>query len=590
MSLELTQSVNCFLEQYIPAKKQQFAGNQVASFIRDRIPSLIYSTNIVDRHKFLIKGGVGQGQWATVPWLCIFNQSITTTVTKGIYIVYLLSSDGNSLYLTFNQGCTDIKNNHTKRETINIMRERANEIINKIDSRGFLSDTNIFLGNGLTELAELYQKGTIFYKEYKKNNIPSEEELREDLSKMIEIYDDYVNNLKTNNNSVNKNTAKTGVEKQMTQEKQNIEQIKKYIAAKGFTYKNNLIENLYLSLKAKPFVILAGTSGTGKSKLAKLFAESIKAEYKLVPVRPDWSDSSDLFGHLDLEGKFIPGAITDFIAKANDDLSKPYILCLDEMNLARVEYYLSDYLSVIETRHVQDGKIITDPVLTKESFGKDTVSFEKYGELSIPENLYIIGTVNMDETTFPFSKKVLDRANTIEFSNVDLTFPDFDPSASEAPLDNIKNDFIKSKNLILKDCLSHKSELDPICAELEKINQILAEANLHVGYRVRDEIIFYISNNLIEQLIDGNKALDNAIMQKILPRIQGSSNAVKGMLFDLFKYCLGNASGIQVEQDSGSESLFSILEKNTATYEESAKKVAFMIRRFEEDGFTSFWL
>ena len=79
-------------------------------------------------------------------------------------------------------------------------------------------------------------------------------------------------------------------------------------------------------------------------------------------------------------------------------------------------------------------------------------------------------------------------------------------------------------------------------------------------------------------------------MQKILPRIQGSSNAVKGMLFDLFKYCLGNASGIQVEQDSGSESLFSILEKNTATYEESAKKVAFMIRRFEEDGFTSFWL
>ena len=376
----------------------------------------------------------------------------------------------------------------------------------------------------------------------------------------------------------------------MSMEKEKIEQIKQYISCEGFTYKNELIENLYLSLKAKPFVILAGTSGTGKSKLAKLFAESIKAEYKLVPVRPDWSDSSDLFGHLDLEGKFIPGAITDFIAKANDDLSKPYILCLDEMNLARVEYYLSDYLSVIETRHVQDGKIITDPVLTKESFGKDTVSFEKYGELSIPENLYIIGTVNMDETTFPFSKKVLDRANTIEFSNVDLTFPDFDPSASEAPLDNIKNDFIKSKYLILKDCLSHKSELDPICAELEKINQILAEANLHVGYRVRDEIIFYISNNLIEQLIDGNKALDNAIMQKILPRIQGSSNAVKGMLFDLFKYCLGNASGIQVEQDSGSESLFSILEKNTATYEESAKKVAFMIRRFEEDGFTSFWL
>lgn len=376
----------------------------------------------------------------------------------------------------------------------------------------------------------------------------------------------------------------------MSENANKISQIIDYIKSKGFTYNDGLIKNIYLSLKAKPFVILAGTSGTGKSKLAKLFAESIKAEYKLVPVRPDWSDSSDLFGHLDLEGKFIPGAITDFIAKANDNLSKPHILCLDEMNLARVEYYLSDYLSVIETRRVEDGKIITDPVLTKESFGKDTTAFEKYGELSLPENLYIIGTVNMDETTFPFSKKVLDRANTIEFSNVDLSFPEFSSTAAVDPLDNINNDFIKSKYLILKDCLDYQSELSFLCEELEKINQILAKANLHVGYRVRDEIVFYTLNNKIEQLIDDDKALDNAIMQKILPRIQGSSNTVKEMLYELFKYCLGDARGIQIEQDSGSESLFNTLESTTATYEESAKKIAFMIRRFEEDGFTSFWL
>lgn len=379
-------------------------------------------------------------------------------------------------------------------------------------------------------------------------------------------------------------------EHEMSLEKEKLTQIKSFITNRGFTYKDNLIENLYLSLKAKPFVILAGTSGTGKSKLAKLFAESIKAEYKLVPVRPDWSDSSDLFGHLDLEGKFIPGAITDFIAKANNNLSKPHILCLDEMNLARVEYYLSDYLSVIETRRVQDGKIVTDPVLTKESFGKDTTAFEKYGELSLPENLYIIGTVNMDETTFPFSKKVLDRANTIEFSNVDLSFPDFSSMESANPLDNINNDFIKSKYLILKDCLDYQSELSSLCEELEKVNQILAKANLHVGYRVRDEIVFYTLNNKIEQLIDDDKALDNAIMQKILPRIQGSSNTVKEMLYELFKYCLGDTRGIQIEQDTGSESLFNILESNIATYEESAKKIAFMIRRFEEDGFSSFWL
>lgn len=379
--------------------------------------------------------------------------------------------------------------------------------------------------------------------------------------------------------------------KQMSLEKQNIEQIKSYISAKGFSYKENQIENLYLSLKSKPFVILAGTSGTGKSKLAKLFAESIDAEYKLVPVRPDWSDSSDLFGHLDLEGNFVPGALTEFISKANSNLNKPHILCLDEMNLARVEYYLSDFLSIIETRHSRDGRIITDSILKKESYGNDkTGAFEKYGELSLPENLYVIGTVNMDETTFPFSKKVLDRANTIEFSNVDLSFPDNFSTSEPYKLKNIENDFLKSKYLILKDCADYKVFLEKVCTNIEKLNQILVKANLHVGYRVRDEIAFYMLNNQNDDLIKENDAFDNSIMQKILPRIQGSSNAVKTMLYDLFKYCIGDNKGIQLDQDSMSDSLFDYLDNNSATYKNSAEKIAFMVRRFEEDGFTSFWL
>lgn len=103
-----------------------------------------------------------------------------------------------------------------------------------------------------------------------------------------------------------------GGEKEMTI-KERVEAIKAYIADKGFNYEGDLIENFYLSLKSKPFVILAGTSGTGKTRLVKLFAEAIGAEMKLVPVRPDWSDSSDLFGHTDLSNHFHPGAIIDFI-------------------------------------------------------------------------------------------------------------------------------------------------------------------------------------------------------------------------------------------------------------------------------------
>jgi len=102
------------------------------------------------------------------------------------------------------------------------------------------------------------------------------------------------------------------------------------------------------------------------------------------------------------------------------NIDKPYFLCLDEMNLARVEYYFSDILSSMETRNIKDDEIITQRLLSRAQFGKDERAYDKYGDVYIPQNLYIIGTVNMDETTFPFSKKVLDRANTIEFNKVDL--------------------------------------------------------------------------------------------------------------------------------------------------------------------------
>lgn len=394
-----------------------------------------------------------------------------------------------------------------------------------------------------------------------------------DLSAALSAYKKY---LYTQNKETSE--AEEGEDEVPISTKEAIHQIRDYIGARGFTYKDELIENFFLSLKSKPFVILAGTSGTGKTRLVKLFAEAIGAEYKLVSVRPDWSDGSDLFGHYDLNGKFIEGPVCECFKLAYEKPNKSVFLCLDEMNLARVEYYLSDFLSVIESREkIADGRIITTPIAQYED--------------GIPDNLYIIGTVNMDETTFPFSKKVLDRANTIEFSYVDL-IPSFDISYVIPEKLQLPNSFLRTEYLVLsRDCIGEQEYVREICAELQKINEILVKANAHVGYRVRDEIVFYMLNNKVEgELLTYDEAFDNEIMQKILPRIQGSSASVKDMLCELFKICAADHE--QKNGDTDSEKMRKILDDTSINcrYRKSAEKLELMIRRFEEDGFTSYWL
>ena len=586
---KLREVIDKFLNGYVDAKRGTFSGNPFGTFVRSEIPNAIYNTGLVDPHGYLITGSVGQGNWAMIPWICIFDRSITTSATKGVYIVYLLSKTGESLYLTFNQGCTDIRNTHSKQDTIKIMRDKAADIVGRIDSRGFRSDEDINLGQGLTELGELYQRGTIFYKEYKRGAVPSERELQADLSRMMDIYREYA--------GVKPMTSEYSVAIEPDGDdnvsiKSDIEQIKNYIASKGFSYNDGLIEDFYLSLKSKPFVILAGTSGTGKTRLVKLFAGAVGAyakesggngRFKLVSVRPDWSDSTDLFGHTDLNGNYVPGAIIDFVKEAKENRNFPYFLCLDEMNLSRVEYYLSDFLSLIETRTNVNGEIKTYKLTL------DKAAEENYRDLYIPENLYVIGTVNMDETTFPFSKKVLDRANTIEFSYVDL-LPSFSSGAEVvAPL-NKSNEFLKSQYLVLgTDVRPDQQELAKrVSSDLQSINRVLQQANAHVGYRVRDEIVFYMLNNDNAKLLDYDTAFDYEIMQKILPRIQGSSEGIKNMICELFKMFAGDYSGFS--QSYIWKQMNDRINNKMCKYKNSAQKLCYMMRRFEEDGFTSYWL
>ena len=197
----------------------------------------------------------------------------------------------------------------------------------------------------------------------------------------------------------------------------------------------------------------------------------------------------------------------------------------------------------------------------------------------------------MDETTYPFSKKVLDRANTIEFSDVEL-LPVFDFETEEVLPSPQRNEFMKSKYItLLTDIREEQHSLvTKVCTELEAINDILAEANTHVGYRVRDEIVFYMLNNDEAKLLSYEEALDFEIMQKILPRIQGSGMSVRDLLIELFKKFAGDYSAFSKDATWKQMKDYLNNTQNNLKYPRSAEKICYMMRRFEEDGFTSYWL
>jgi hypothetical protein len=590
-----------FIEEYESelnaARKDEDFKRPFGKLVRQDITSLI--TLQLPENIYKVKGSVGAGRWTDVPWIAVFDKRITTSAQRGVYIVYLLNKDTKELFLTLNQGATDVAQggdstgklaftgiaSASNSKAAESLKNRAKNIRSEIGSFPGLGSNPIDTGS------KAYDAGCIYYIKYTLDSLPEDEKLYSDLNKFIEAYKAYYDKvfLKSEENDVQ---VQEGEEE--LQIEQQIKKIFEYINSKGFVYDEKLLKNFYLSLKSKPFVLLAGTSGTGKTRLVRLFAEAIGAygsgRYKQVAVKPDWSDSMDLFGHVNLDNKFVPGAIVEFIKKAADDPNKlPYILCLDEMNLARVEYYFSDFLSIMETRDWVEDEIVTDNLVPKICYSGDEDAEKLYSNLMIPENLYIIGTVNMDETTFPFSKKVLDRANTIEFSYVDFNLPE-SISTNEAKAIEVKNEFLRSDYLKLRiDCIDKWEVVKKYNEDITKINSVLEKSDSHFGYRMRDDIIFYMLHNDEFDLLPKKEAFDNQIMQKILPRIQGSSESTANILRELFKICAGSFTDKNGQTDG--LKMKSYLDGNRMPdYPKSAEKICKMLRRYEDDDFTSFWI
>lgn len=381
-----------------------------------------------------------------------------------------------------------------------------------------------------------------------------------------------------------------------------IENVNHSISSGTKPWKTNSSYLPYLTaLRTKPFMLLAGISGTGKSRIVREMAKACWASdeedygnncprnFCMVQVKPNWHDSSELIGYVSrINGeKYIIGPFLRFIAQALKEPQRPYFLCLDEMNLAPVEQYFAEFLSVIESRQLQDGQIVTDPIVPYENteaygslidqlFASDeerkaykTEKIEEGGKrLTIPQNLFVVGTVNMDETTFSFSRKVLDRAMTIEMNEVKLTTGLNANSDSE--LGYISSDLIGQAVEGRDIYADHQPMCDEVIAYLERVNEVLDATPFKIAYRTRNEFLLYaVNRKTFAPESELWQTLDEMTSMKILSRIEGDTERCEKPL-------------------RGLEALLRETLGDYATESVSLRKIEEMTRKLQS-GYTSYW-
>ena len=386
-----------------------------------------------------------------------------------------------------------------------------------------------------------------------------------------------------------------------------------------------------IALRTKPFMLLAGISGTGKSRIVRKLAQATDnidefkndadrwklqrpANFELIQVKPNWHNSMDVVGfYSNISKKYEFTPFVEFIVKAWQHKETPYFLCLDEMNLAPVEEYFAEFLSTIESRSTdENGDYITDPIIKPfKKFGekegkamliqllgdadpidKNPLAIHLYEKgLTLPPNLMVMGTVNMDETTFSFSRKVLDRAMSVEMNEVD--YDKFLSGESEQfPLLKDLNDLLVKRP---QQALEVKDEIDSekVIDYLKAVNNLLDGTPFKLGYRAANEAMLYVaaSRDFAGEKFSIEKALDEFTLMKILSRIEGDDNRLAVDENDSVLETVGKDSITDTGEDRINllNCLRAIVRKHIGSNTETEKKINIMYRTLEREHFVSYW-
>jgi len=504
-----------------------------------------------------VKVSFGQGNQSRVPWIAFLNG--IDNVQQGIYPVYLFYKEKKILILAYG-----VSETHLSNRKWNISNEKSIE--------QFFAENNL-------EKPERYGSSYVF-KSYDTNKPIVEDEINKDLDKLISIYKATGENSKPNSKSMEVFKHKSFYDA---------------VLDAGYFLNEKLCIRFISSLLTKPFVILTGLSGSGKTKMAQAFAMWIcenevanekKKQYCIVPVGADWTNREPLIGFpnaLERNCYVKPdNGVLDLIIEANkkENQNKPYFLILDEMNLSHVERYFADFLSVMESK-------------SKMALHSGVIEWNDVpAQIDFPKNLFIIGTVNIDETTYMFSPKVLDRASVIEFRVTAKEMEDYLQSNAAINLEDLKGEgksMAESFVELAKDTSLEATDTAALNKTLICFFTELKKTGAEFGYRSASEIIRFAA---LATKLDADwkldEIVDSAIMQKLLPKVHGSRKKLAPVLEVLGSLCMTEKlkDGEKMEHylSEADEKDYSTLIK----YPMSFEKISRMYRALLHNGFTSY--
>ena len=543
---------------FVIEKKTMNFSEQLIKFLAQSKSGELTTSGYISHYEDLkVKFGFGQGNQARITWIAFLGEE--HTVANGIYPVYLFFKKNNLLILAYG-----VSETHRPAHDWSIPK---------------LTSINEYFKENTFEKPDRYGTSYVF-KTYNTRDPIIPDQVNKDLDNLVQIY--------------KKEISTRPKPLKPVSVKFNYKAFKESTDTANLLLDENLILRFISALLTKPFVILTGLSGSGKTKLAQAFSKWVcesEDQICLVPVGADWTNREPLLGFPSAleKGRYIlpENGVLSLILEASkeENQDKPYFLILDEMNLSHVERYFADFLSAMESG---------DQIPLHSSIAELMNNGEVPSTISIPKNLFIIGTVNIDETTYMFSPKVLDRASVIEFRVSHGEMNKYLTTEGILDLNSIKglgsmmaDNFLEISQS--KDLTFTNKEL--ISNSLMKFFSELKKVGAEFGYRSASEIMrFSYIIKLIEPSWETSAIIDASIMQKLLPKVHGSRRKLEPVLKTLALLCLKeefkNGNGFKIESLLNSEE--EIEGQENISYPVSFEKIRRMHRRLIDNGFTSY--